>query len=81
MVRTQIQLTEEQAVALRRLAVLQGVPIAELVRRGVEMVINSDESIEKKKRFAKAKEVAGRFQSGLPDLAVRHDDYFAEDSL
>ena len=76
MVRTQIQLTEEQAQALKALAARDGVSMAALVRRGVDRVLaESDEDA----KWARALALVGKFRSGTTDVARRHDDYLAED--
>lgn len=77
MVRTQIQLTEEQSRFLREMAEEEGVSLAEIIRRSVEAMMRSrhEPSLEERRRRAIA--LAGRF-SGPPDWAARHDDYFAE---
>jgi hypothetical protein len=41
MVRTQILLTEEQAAGLHELATSEGTSMAELVRRGVDFILQS----------------------------------------
>lgn len=77
MVRTQIQLSEEQLRALRRLAAEKGVSLAELVRQGVDKVLReSSADLEERRRRAMA--IAGKFSSGLSDLSARHDDYLVE---
>ncbi|MBI2322782.1 MAG: ribbon-helix-helix domain-containing protein [Chloroflexi bacterium] len=78
MVRTQIQLTEEQARALKAAAARRGVSIAELVRQGVERILAEDAEAEKWRR---AEALIGRFHSGRNDIAVEHDRYLAEDYL
>lgn len=78
MVRTQIQLTEEQARALKAAAARRGVSIAELVRQGVERILAEDEDAEKWRR---AEALIGRFHSGHTDIAAEHDRYLAEDYL
>lgn len=78
MVRTQIQLTEEQAVLLKKIAAAQRVSIARLIRLAVDNLVKSsaiDNIVERRK---KAVEIAGKFHSGLRDLSSRHDDYFAD---
>ncbi len=53
MVRTQIQLTEEQAEALKRLAAQKNVSVAELIRQSVEALIQNISAVspvEKRKR-------------------------------
>ncbi|MBC7335656.1 MAG: ribbon-helix-helix protein, CopG family [Clostridia bacterium] len=78
MVRTQVQLTEEQARALKKLAAEQGKSIAELIRKGVDLVIASSWATATDERISRAIALAGRFRSGLRDLSVEHDKYLAE---
>jgi len=42
MVRTQVQLTEEQSRKLKAIAAQQKASISELVRRGVDMILESN---------------------------------------
>lgn len=77
MVRTQIQLTQEQLAALKRLAAERGVSVAELVRQGVETVLR-EASTEIEERRRRAIAALGSFDSGLTDVSERHDDYFVE---
>lgn len=77
MVRTQIQLTEEQSKALKKIASKKRVSLAELIRQGVSTIMKTGEvSIEERKERAIA--AAGRFRSGKKDISVRHDAYLAE---
>ncbi len=78
MVRTQIQLTDEQAARLKERAAAENVPLAEIVRRGLEMYLANDTSISQEERRRRALEFVGKFSSGLSDLSERHDDYLAE---
>jgi len=78
MIRTQIQLTEEQARALRELAAEQGVSMAELIRRGVERVLAENNEREK---WERASAIVGRFHGGPTDVSRNHDKYLAEDFL
>lgn len=78
MVRMQVQLTEEQIAALKRLAVRRGTSIAALVRQGVDAILREPEQEERARR-ERARAVAGRFRSGLGDLAAEHDRYLGED--
>jgi len=77
MVRTQIQLTEAQAAALRRLAGERGVSLAELIRRAVDGLIAQGPSQVEQAR-ARAVAAVGRFESGLQDVSRRHDEHLAE---
>jgi hypothetical protein len=80
MVRTQIQITQEQADVLKRIASREGISVAEVIRRALNSVVRTEilpphrEEI-KRRAFA----AAGCFHSGVRDLATRHDDYWAED--
>ena len=78
MVRTQIQLTRRQYEALKQRAQTRDVSMAELIRESVEhyLAASADRSADEKRRSAIS--VAGRFESGLRDLAERHDDYLDE---
>jgi len=77
-VRTQVQLTEEQARALKRLAAQQGKSVADLIRKGVDLVIASSWSTATEERISRAIALAGRFRSGVRDLSAQHDRYLAE---
>jgi len=77
-VRTQVQLTEEQARALKRLAAEQGKSVADLIRKGADLVIASSWSTATEDRISRAIALAGRFRSGVRDLSVQHDRYLAE---
>ena len=77
MIRTQIQLTEEQSINLKRLAGKKHISISELIRQGVNVLMRSGEAnIEDRKKRAIA--AAGRFRSGKKDISVKHDEYLTE---
>jgi hypothetical protein len=79
MVRTQIQLTEHQAISLKRLADEEGVSMAALVRLGVDRLLRERGAPIDAEKRRRALAVTGRFRSGLDDLAENHDRYLAED--
>jgi hypothetical protein len=80
MVRTQVQLTKEQADVLKRLAAEQDVSAAEIIRRGIEAMARSPYARPEDERWQRAITAitAGRFSSGKTDIAVNHDEYLAE---
>ncbi|MDT8367278.1 MAG: CopG family transcriptional regulator [bacterium] len=78
MVRTQIQLTEEQARALKRLAHSQHVSIAELIRGAVNDLIRKDVAPDFEEKRERALSIAGRFSSGQHDISEKHDRYIVE---
>ena len=78
MVRTQIQLSEDQVVALKRIAAAQHKSMAAVIRQAVDFFAKSGETADREKPRARARSAAGRFKSGMHDLAKNHDDYLAE---
>ncbi len=77
MIRTQIQLTKEQAAKLKKRAAAEGRSIADLVRDGVERVLEPAGG-SRRERMKRAAQVFGKFRSGTTDLSARHDEHFAE---
>ncbi|NJD56264.1 MAG: ribbon-helix-helix protein, CopG family [Nitrospirae bacterium] len=78
MVRTQIQLTEEQAKALRKMAASRHLSSAELIRRAVDVMIKSGPAADPEERRKRAIEIAGKFSSGRSDVSRKHDKYLAD---
>ncbi len=78
MVKTQVQLPEEDLAELRRLAAQEGVSVSELVRRGVKEVLKAKRQPDRSELMRRALEVAGKYRGGKHDVARRHDDYLAE---
>ncbi len=78
MIRTQIQLTESQALALKHLAASENVSIAELIRRSIDHTLATTHTVSLDDRRKRALGVIGVFASGQPDIAQRHDDLLAE---
>jgi predicted DNA-binding protein len=78
MIRTQIQLTEEQAQALKMLAAKQGRSVADLIRQGVDELILKAVGTSVDERRRRAIAAIGRFHSGQKDISTRHDDYLVE---
>jgi Arc/MetJ-type ribon-helix-helix transcriptional regulator len=79
MVRTQIQLTEEQAAKAKRLAAQRGVSMSEVIRQLLDAAPERDDRAE---RFARAlaavKRGGFRDREGKTDVSIRHDEYLAE---
>ncbi len=79
MIRTQIQLTEEQARRLREEARRSGRSVAELIRRSVDRYLEDDVApVLGSRRRLFALEVVGAFRSGRTDIAEKHDEYLEE---
>lgn len=75
MLRTQIQLTEEQARALKEMASREGVSMAELIRRGVERIIQESDRRDRRQR---ALSMLGRYRDSATDVSINHDRYLDE---
>lgn len=77
MIRTQIQITAEQARALKRMAAREGKSVAELIRFSVDTMLRSGGTQDQDDLRRKASETAGKLK-GPQNLAANHDDYLAE---
>ena len=79
MLRTQIQLTEEQHRLLRSEAHRESVSIAEVVRRCVVRFFQ-EERPQRGELYARAADLVGKFddRDGATDLSERHDEYLDE---
>jgi len=78
MVRTQIQLTEEQAQILKEMSREKGVSMAELIRQSIDSFIRFRNQPTLAEKRQKALAIVGQFSSGVPDLSTEHDRYLAE---
>ncbi len=78
MIRTQIQLEEAQHRALKELAARQRTSVADLIRQAVDRLLETSVAVSEEERRRRAIAAAGRFRSGLGDLAEKHDEYLAE---
>jgi hypothetical protein len=76
MVRTQIQLTEEQARKLRRRARQDGISLSEMIRRCVDRELQ-DQTTDRSALYRRAGLLVGAFsdREGRKNLASRHDDH------
>jgi len=78
MVRTQIQLTEEQAKRLREIALESHDSIASLIRQAVDQFLLSGKR-DRSDLFRIAESVVGKYKSDNDDISVEHDQYLDED--
>lgn len=79
MVRTQIQLTEQQARRLRGEARERGLSLAEIIRRYVEKGL-ADETPTREALYDRAARIVGRFRDrgGARDVSSEHDRFLDE---
>ena len=78
MIRTQIQITEEQAASLRSMSAERRQPLAELIRTSIDSFLQKEVGVSRERKRARAKSVAGRFASSPADVSAEHDRYLAE---
>jgi Arc/MetJ-type ribon-helix-helix transcriptional regulator len=78
-IRTQIQLTEEQAAKLKRIADERGVSMAQVIREAVDRLPRRDDRRERFERAIHALRVSHFHDvEGKTDVSVRHDEYLAD---
>lgn len=77
-VRTQVQLTQEQASALRVRARIEERSMADLVRESVTEYLVRRPERDRRTLLDRARELTGRFHSGYPDVAENHDQHLDE---
>lgn len=77
MLRTQVQLTEKQAAALRRRSKRENVSVAELVRQAIDAFTRAEPPSDREVRD-RAIRAAGRFASGVHDTSLHHDEALAD---
>ena len=78
MIRTQIQLTEEQAKRLRELSAASRQSVAALIRKAVDQSLasaNPDHSA----LYRQAQRVVGKYESDSVDISVHQDRYLEKD--
>ncbi|MCK4338192.1 MAG: CopG family transcriptional regulator [Candidatus Aminicenantes bacterium] len=78
MVRTQIQLSEEQAKRLREISLERHESVASLIRKAVDLFLNSGRP-GRTDLYRQAAAVVGKYETAESDVAVNHDRYLDED--
>ena len=78
MVRTQIQLTEEQAEKLREIAMKNRESIASLIRSAIDQFLLANKT-DRSSLYDQAISVAGKYEADKEDISIEHDKYLDED--
>jgi len=77
MVRTQIQLTEDQARMLRELSLSSRESVAALIRKAIDRFLITGKP-DRIALYRQAMTVVGKYKTEQSDLAVEHDRYLEE---
>ncbi len=78
LVRTQVQLTKEQARDLKAQARSEERSMADLVRESVAEYLARRPMRDRRELIRRARDLAGRYHSGCPDVAENHDRYLED---
>jgi hypothetical protein len=78
MSRIEVPLADSQMAVLEELARKRNTTPAGLLQEEVIKLLRAADPAEWEERKRRALAAAGRFNSGCPDLATRHDDYLTE---
>jgi hypothetical protein len=74
-IRTQVQLSDQQSRALKATAAARGVSIAEVIRQALDQHLGAQVGESRRQRAIRA---IGGYRSGRHDVSVRHDDHLAD---
>lgn len=77
MVRTQIQLSEDEVAAVKRLARERSVSMAAVIREAVDQYVRRESGVSLDERWQRSLAAVGGFRSRGADLSQTHDDEFA----
>ena len=78
MIRTQVQLTEDQLAALRARARQEERSVADLVRQSVAEYLVRRPGVDRRELIGRARALVGSYRSQCPDLAENHDAHLDE---
>ena len=78
MIRTQVQLTNEQSMSLKALATEDKVSMAELIRRSVDLFLERRKQPDRAELKQRTLSVVGKYSSDSNDVSVNHDTYLAD---
>ena len=77
MIRTQIQLTEEQAGKLRELSAVSRESVAALIRQAGDQFIAAGKP-DRAALYRRAESVVGKYKSDSDEISIHHDRYLEE---
>ncbi len=77
MIRTQVQLTEEQARLLKEMSRTGRESMAALIRRAVDLFLVNRKP-DRMTLYRQASTVVGKYAAGAGDISLEHDRYLDE---
>jgi hypothetical protein len=78
MVTVEVELTDEQTRSLNKIADEQGIPVAEIIQKSIDLYVQEQGMIGTPEQRRRALAVVGKYRSGLSDVIAKHDDYLAD---
>jgi hypothetical protein len=78
MIRTQIQLTEDQVQKLREISLSSNESVASLIRNAIDRFLATGKP-NRKAQYRQAMSLSGKYKTEQPDISVKHDRYLEED--
>lgn len=79
MIRKQVQFTQRQAARIQREARRRGISESAVVRDALDKGLGAGTSGPTDEQWERALAAVGKFPSGLTDLSLEHDRYYADD--
>jgi len=77
MVRTQVQLTQEQARLLKEVSRTSREPMAALIRKAVDQFLITRKP-DRSALYRQASAIIGKYEAGVHDISMEHDRYLGE---
>ncbi len=79
MVRTQIQLTDDQAARLKEMAHETNDSIAAIIREALDRFFTMQQPSNRRALYRQALGVVGKYSAGVHDVSIEHDRYLEEE--
>ena len=78
MIRTQIQLSEEQSSQLKEMAHESDESMAAIIRKALDQFLLKQQP-NRRTLYRQALEIVGKYRAGFPDISMEHHSYLEEE--
>ena len=78
MIRTQVQLTDEQAARVKELAHASNESMAAIIRKALDQFLLKQEP-DRRALYRQALATVGKYKAGETDISIEHDRYLAQE--